>query len=57
VRLIQASVVDRFTKNQGWSLIMQTETALCITEAEFIALSEDLRTAIPVMNLIEGRRK
>jgi len=57
VRLIQASVVDRFTKNQGWSLIMQTETALRITEAEFIALSEDLRTAIPVMNLIEGRRK
>jgi len=36
---------------------MQTETALRITEAEFIALSEDLRTAIPVMNLIEGRRK
>lgn len=36
-----------------WASKMQTETALSNTEAEFIALSEGLRTAIPIMNLME----
>ena len=40
-----------------WSSKMQTETALSTTEAEFIALSEGLRTTIPVMNLIEELRE
>jgi len=32
---------------------MQTKMALSTTEAEFIALSEGLRTVIPIMNLME----
>jgi hypothetical protein len=32
---------------------MHTGTALSTTEAEFIALSEGLRTTIPIMNLME----
>jgi len=32
---------------------MQTEMALSKTEAEFIALSECLRTVIPIMSLLE----
>ena len=40
-----------------WSSKMQTETALSTTEAEFIALSERLRTAIPVMSFIEELRE
>jgi len=36
---------------------MQTETALSTTEAEFIALSEGLRTAIPILSLIEELRE
>ena len=40
-----------------WSSKMQTKTALSTTEAEFIALSEGLRTAIPVMSLIEELRE
>jgi len=32
---------------------MHTEMALSTTEAEFIALSEGLRTIIPIMNLME----
>ena len=40
-----------------WSSRMQTETKLSTTEAEFIALSEGLRTAIPIMSLIEELRE
>ena len=36
-----------------WASKMQTETALSTTEAEFIALSEGLRTVIPIMSLLE----
>ena len=36
-----------------WASKMQTEIALSTTEAEFIALSEGLRTTIPIMNLME----
>ena len=36
-----------------WASKMQTETALSTTEAEFIALSEGLRTTIPIMNMME----
>ena len=36
-----------------WASKMQTEVALSTTEAELIAMSEGLRTAIPIMNLIE----
>jgi len=36
-----------------WALKMQTEMALSATEAEFIALSEGLRTIIPIMSLME----
>ena len=36
-----------------WASKMQTETALSTTEAEFIALSEGLRTVIPIMELME----
>jgi len=32
---------------------MQTEMALSTMEADFIALSEGLRTGIPIMNLME----
>jgi len=32
---------------------MQTETGLCTTEPEFIALSEGLRTIIPLISLME----
>jgi len=40
-----------------WSSKMQKETALSTMEAEFIALSEGLRTAILVMSLIEELRE
>jgi len=36
---------------------LQTETALSTTEAEFIALSEGLRTTIPIMKLIDELRE
>ena len=36
-----------------WASKMHTEMALSTTEAEFIALSEGLRTIIPIMNLME----
>ena len=36
-----------------WASKMQTEVALSTTDAELIAMSEGLRTAIPIMNLIE----
>ena len=36
-----------------WASKMQTEVALSTTEAELIAMSEGLRTAIPIMNLVE----
>jgi len=36
-----------------WASKVQTEVALSTTEAELIAMSEGLRTAIPSMNLIE----
>ena len=36
-----------------WVSKMQTETALSTTEAEFIALSEGLRTMIPIKSLLE----
>ena len=37
-----------------WASKMQTEMALSTTEAELIAMSEGLRTTIPLMNLLEG---
>ena len=36
-----------------WASKMQTEMALSTTEADFIALSEGLRTVIPIMSLLE----
>ena len=36
-----------------WTSKLQTETALSTTEVDFIDLSEGLRTAIPIMNLID----
>jgi len=36
---------------------MQTETALSRTEAEFIALSAGLRTAIPIMSVLKELRE
>jgi len=36
-----------------WASKMQTGVALSTTEAELIAMSKGLRTAIPIMNLIE----
>jgi len=37
----------------AWASKIQTEVAPSTTEAELIAMSEGLRTAIPLMNLIE----
>jgi len=36
-----------------WASKIQTEVALSTTEAELIVMSEGLRTAITLMNLIE----
>jgi hypothetical protein len=36
-----------------WASRMQTETALSTTEAEYMALSENARTLIPLMDLLE----
>jgi len=36
-----------------WASNMQTEVALSMTEAELIAMSEGLKMAIPLMNLIK----
>jgi len=36
-----------------WASKMQTEAALSLTGAEFIALSEGMQTIIPMMSLIE----
>ena len=38
-------------------ITMQAEMALSTTQAKFIALSKGLKTAIPVMNLIEELRE
>jgi len=41
----------------SWGSKMQTLTGLSTTEVKFIALSEGLCTAIPIMNLIENLRE
>jgi len=40
-----------------WATKMEFETALSVTEAEFIALSEGLHTNIPIMNLNEDLKE
>ena len=40
-----------------WASRLQTETALSTTEAEYMALSENTRTLLPLMDLLEEGQK